>query len=59
MDEATIILPQLDKELARRRNEQIIGLVKKGVRPADVARMFKISRQRVNQILRAEEREDK
>jgi DNA invertase Pin-like site-specific DNA recombinase len=53
MDEATIILPQIDKELARRRNEQIITLVKKGVRPAEVARMFRISRQRVNQILKA------
>ena len=54
MEEATIILPQLDKDLARRRNEQIITLVNKGIRPAEVARMFKISRQRVHQILKSE-----
>lgn len=57
MGESAIILPQLDKELARRRNEQIITLVKKGVRPAEVARMFRISRQRVNQILKATKNE--
>jgi DNA invertase Pin-like site-specific DNA recombinase len=59
MDETTIILPQLDKELARRRNEQIISLVKKGIRQTEIARMFKISRQRVNQILRAKGEEPK
>jgi DNA invertase Pin-like site-specific DNA recombinase len=54
MEEERIILPQLDKDLARRRNEQIITLVNKGIRPAEVARMFKISRQRVHQILKSE-----
>ena len=51
--EETIILPKLDKELAQRRNEQIVRLVKQGVRPAEVARMYRISRQRVDQILKA------
>ena len=57
MEETTIILPQLDKELARRRNEQIVSLVKKGIRPAEVARMFRISRQRVDQILKRDREE--
>ena len=54
MEEERIILPQVDKELARRRNQQIVDLVNKGIRPAEVARMFKITRQRVHQILLAE-----
>jgi len=52
--EDRIILPQLDKELARRRNEQIIALVNKGVKQSEVARMYKISRQRVHAILKSE-----
>ena len=55
--EETIILPKLDKELAQRRNEQIVRLVKKGVKQIEIARMFRISRQRVHQILKREREE--
>lgn len=53
MEGKIIILPQIDKEMARQRNEQIVSLVKRGVKPAEVARLFKLSRQRVDQILKA------